>query len=191
MEKNTPGMKFKYNEKIIENLRKALSGDSYVKVGVLGSGGSEGSQVYIAGVHEFGGHPRVTDKMRGYFRAVFGASIKKTTTHITIPQRSFIRLSLATKSGEYSDWIKGNRDKIFTELAQGNIWTVLTKVGMKWENYIHECFRTRGWGQWAPISGLTEMGRRQDDAKGKGKVTRSPLRRTGALERSITHEVVL
>lgn len=191
MEKNTAGLKFKYNEKIVENLRKAFSGNAYVKIGIIGSGSTPGSIGYIAGVHEFGGNPRVTDKMRRFFRAAFGASIKQSTTHVHIPRRSFIRLTLMQKSTDYAAWIMSSRDKIFTEVAKGNIWTILTKVGMKWETYIHECFRTSGWGTWPKISSITEMGRLDDDAKGKGKVTRKPLRRTGALERAITHEVVL
>ena len=191
MEKNTPGLKFKYDERVVRNLKKAFSQESYVKVGILGGSGAQGSQAYIAGVHEFGGNPRVTDKMRRFFRAAFGASIRKDTTHIHIPRRSFIRLSLTQKGGEYTEWIKASRPQIFREIVAGNLFVILTKIGVQWENYIHECFRTSGWGSWPPISPITELGRLDDDAKGNGQVTRQPLRRTGALERSITHEVVL
>lgn len=44
----------------------------------------------IAAVHEYGARIQVTDKMRGYLAAQ-GLPLKKETTHITIPERSFLR----------------------------------------------------------------------------------------------------
>lgn len=44
----------------------------------------------IAAVHEFGATIPVTDKMRGWFGAN-GYPLKKETTEIIIPERSFIR----------------------------------------------------------------------------------------------------
>lgn len=58
-----------------------------VKVGYFG----EGHTQMLANVHEFGVDIAVTDKMRNFFRYKFGISLKKTTTHIKIPERSFIR----------------------------------------------------------------------------------------------------
>lgn len=67
------------------------SADSFngrrVQVGYFGTGHTQ----MLAAVHEFGADIPVTDKMRGYFRYKFGISLKKTTTHIKIPERSFIR----------------------------------------------------------------------------------------------------
>lgn len=51
---------------------------------------SEGDIKMIAGVHEFGCRIEVTDKMRGYL-GTLGLHLKKETTHIVIPERSFIR----------------------------------------------------------------------------------------------------
>lgn len=48
------------------------------------------TQEMIAKVHEFGARIRVTDKMRGYL-AVHGLHLKASTTHIVIPERSFLR----------------------------------------------------------------------------------------------------
>jgi hypothetical protein len=58
-----------------------------VKVGYFGSGHAQ----MLAAVHEFGVDIQVTEKMRKFFIAKFGIGIKQTTTHIKIPERSFIR----------------------------------------------------------------------------------------------------
>lgn len=50
--------------------------------------GSE--QAYIAAIHEWGVNIAVTEKMRRWFIAQ-GRPLKKSTTHIVIPERSFFR----------------------------------------------------------------------------------------------------
>ena len=57
-----------------------------VSVGVLGGG----EQAWLAGIHEYGCRIEVTDKMRKYLAAT-GLYLKKTTTHIVIPERAFLR----------------------------------------------------------------------------------------------------
>ena len=57
-----------------------------VSVGVLGGG----EQSWLASIHEYGCTIEVTDKMRKYLAAT-GLYLKKTTTHITIPERAFLR----------------------------------------------------------------------------------------------------
>lgn len=56
------------------------------KVGYM----SDGDLAMIASVHEHGARIKVTDKMRGYL-ASQGMFLKKTTTHIVIPERFFLR----------------------------------------------------------------------------------------------------
>ncbi len=58
-----------------------------IRVGYFGEGFSQ----MLAHIHEFGCDIPVTEKMRGFFRFQFGISLKKTTTVIRIPERSFIR----------------------------------------------------------------------------------------------------
>lgn len=67
---------------------------STVEVGYL----KKDEMAMIAGVQEFGARIRVTDKMRNYLAAT-GLPLKASTTHITIPERSFIRTG-ATESKE-------------------------------------------------------------------------------------------
>lgn len=57
-----------------------------VNVGVLG-----GEHAWLASIHEYGCKIPVTPKMRAFFRYKFGINLKKTTTEITIPERSFLR----------------------------------------------------------------------------------------------------
>lgn len=71
--------------RLLRTLRKLNGTD--IQVGVH-EGEAEISM--IAAVHEYGIDIQVTDKMRGWF-AYSGYPLKKTTTVITIPERSFIR----------------------------------------------------------------------------------------------------
>lgn len=56
-----------------------------VEVGVL-----KGENKWLASIHEYGCDIPVTDKMRKYL-ASQGLHLKKSTTHIRIPERSFLR----------------------------------------------------------------------------------------------------
>ena len=64
---------------------KGLDGKK-VSVGVLGGG----EQSWLASIHEYGCRIEVTPKMRAYLAAT-GLHLKATTTHITIPERAFLR----------------------------------------------------------------------------------------------------
>lgn len=52
--------------------------------------GSFGDHAWLAGIHEFGCVIPVTGKMRG-FLGTHGIHLKKETTQIVIPERSFLR----------------------------------------------------------------------------------------------------
>lgn len=56
-----------------------------VNVGVL-----QGEHQWLAGIHEYGCRIEVTENMRAYL-ASQGLHLKKSTTHIVIPERSFLR----------------------------------------------------------------------------------------------------
>ena len=65
---------------------KSLAGKK-IKVGIVGG---ESDLSMIAAVHEYGTSIKVTPKMRGWF-AANGYPLKKETTQIVIPERSFLR----------------------------------------------------------------------------------------------------
>lgn len=81
------GVKFKTTKNNIPQMQKSfkvLDGKK-VQVGVL-----EGEHKWLAGIHEYGCNIPVTQKMRSYLAAQ-GLYLKKTTTVIHIPERSFLR----------------------------------------------------------------------------------------------------
>ena len=83
------GMKVSYKSKgadfddMIQRL-KVIDGTA-VEVGVL-----KGESAWLASIHEYGCDIPVTEKMRKYL-ASQGLYLKKETTHIHIPERSFLR----------------------------------------------------------------------------------------------------
>lgn len=56
-----------------------------VKVGAM-----QGDHAWLAGIHEYGLDIEVTPKMRAFLHRQ-GLHLKKSTTHIRIPERSFLR----------------------------------------------------------------------------------------------------
>ena len=68
---------------LMENL-KSLNGRT-VEIGAL-----QGDNRWLAGIHEYGCDIPVTPKMRA-FLASQGLPLKASTTHIHIPERSFLR----------------------------------------------------------------------------------------------------
>lgn len=56
----------------------------------VGAIGKNGEMAWLAGIHEYGLHIKVTDKMRAYLHRQ-GLHLKKSTTEIIIPERSFLR----------------------------------------------------------------------------------------------------
>lgn len=73
-------------DELLNNLKELQ--DKSVNVGILGSADSKIKM--IAGVHEFGCDIKVTPAMRNYLHYI-GIHLKKSTTVIKIPERSFIR----------------------------------------------------------------------------------------------------
>lgn len=76
--------------------------------------GSE--QAYIAAIHEWGVNIPVTDKMRKWFIAQ-GHPLKKTTTQIVIPERSFFRNGMDAKG----DKIIEKYEKIIGDVLYGSM----------------------------------------------------------------------
>lgn len=82
------GVKWKTTKNMFPKMQaelKNLDGKK-VSVGVLGGG----ENAWLASIHEYGCRIEVTPKMRKYL-AKTGLYLKSTTTHITIPERAFLR----------------------------------------------------------------------------------------------------
>ena len=81
------GVKWKTKVNKLPQVAKTAEtiGGRKVKVGAL-----EGDHAWLAGIHEYGVNIEVTPKMRAYLHSQ-GLHLKDSTTHIHIPERSFIR----------------------------------------------------------------------------------------------------
>lgn len=167
-----------------------------VKVGLLASngGGEEVSKnLDLAGlgaVQEFGAKIKVTDKMRSYFRYKFGINLKKTTTEIVIPPRSFLQMPLSRKN----DLIKklkshaGIAEDVADYIAEtGDLQTIAILLGVSGVEQVKEAFNTGGFGEWEPNAPLTiEQKGSSMQLVGRGREN-DP---SAHLRKSITYEVI-
>lgn len=81
----------------------------------LGIDAPSGDKLYtVAWVHEFGFDIKVTPKMRGWFLGQ-GMPLKKTTTHIHIPERSYFRSGYDANASS----ISAKAEEMFDKLLQG------------------------------------------------------------------------
>lgn len=81
------GVKYKTKIDLTDDIVKAIKSidGKKVNVGVL-----SGEHQWLAGIHEYGCTIPVTPKMRAYLHKI-GVHLKKGTTKIVIPERSFLR----------------------------------------------------------------------------------------------------
>jgi len=180
----------------LKKLVKAMSDEVSVKVGLLAKqGGSDpvSENIDLAGlgaVQEFGAHIPVTDKMRGFFRYHFGINLKKDTTQIDIPARSFLQMPLERKN-ELLKRLKEHGFKNFDDLIDhitetGDYESLGYILGGVALEQIQEAFDTSGWGEWAPNSELTISNKIKSERQ---RATAKPLIDTGRLKDKITFEV--
>lgn len=97
--------KLEGGEALLAKLQKLADARGSVRAGVLeGAANADGKSVLeYAPVQEFGGRIPVTDRMRGFLAANYGIRLKKTTTAIVIPPRSFLRTAYQEHRGEWFD----------------------------------------------------------------------------------------
>lgn len=82
-----------------------------VNAGVL-----KGDHSWLASIHEYGCNIRVTDKMRAFLHSK-GIHLKKSTTVIKIPERSFLRSGHDT----YIDEVMEKSDKLISLVIGGQM----------------------------------------------------------------------
>jgi hypothetical protein len=98
------------NLKNLQQIIRELN-NKKIKVGIFGSAGSK--MLMIATVNEYGVDIVITPKMRWWLH-FNGLHVKKTTTQIHIPARSFIRATINEKQDEINSFVKANLDLLFT-----------------------------------------------------------------------------
>lgn len=158
-------------DKILRVLEELAS--TAVRIGILSS--AEGEILMIANVNEYGCDIPITNKMRGYFRGAFGINIKRDTTKIRIPERSFIRSSYDENKGKfrtYDDYLNAVLD------MKISVQEFYQMVGNACVNTIKEYIRR---GNFEPDSSLTLE---------QKKPKTSPLINTGNLINAIDYEVI-
>ena len=136
-------------------------------------GAFEGEHAWLVGIHEYGCKIKVTPKMRAWF-AYQGYPLKKTTTEITIPERSFIRAG----HDQYSEEVLKEAESVIDDVLVGtmSVERYCELIGMLMSERIKD-FATDLKNP--PNSGMTA------DRKGSS----NPLVDTGHMIQSITYEV--
>ena len=89
---------------------KSLNG-ARVHVGVL-----SGEHQWLAGIHEYGCIIPVTPAMRGYLHSI-GVHLKRSTTQIVIPERSFLRAGYDQNKDDVLD----RADKLLPDVLLGTL----------------------------------------------------------------------
>lgn len=84
-----------------------------------------GEQAWLAGIHEYGCKIEVTPKMRVWLHA-HGLHLKPSTTHITIPERSFLRAGF---DEHHEEVIKKCEKALGKTLIKGDVNDLLEFVG--------------------------------------------------------------
>lgn len=177
-------VQFQMDTKPLKNLKDFLSANYRVKIGVLGSDASKKrypddedgkktksqgiSAVELAATHEFGSDER------------------------NIPPRSFLRKTYHNYSDKFQASVGMKLSTIEKYILSGNGEQWLNKVGAQWVQWVQDTFKAQGPG-WPPHSKrYASFLKRTDSRRQKGnklKKTWPLLNRTGAMLRSITHEV--
>lgn len=96
----------------MDSLTKELNilSTSVIEVGILDT--ETGKIQMIATVNEFGIKIKITDKMRA-FLASQGFTLSRETKVITIPERSYIRRTVAEKEKKITNFIRKQFDLVF------------------------------------------------------------------------------
>lgn len=144
-----------------------------IRVGFVGQVDSK--ILMIAHVNEFGWQIEVTDKMRGYLGAT-GLHLKKETTNINIPERSFIRGGYDENKGKLERLIEGLLERVVT--FQITVEQFQNQIGQYCVGFIQE-FMT-------DLSGPENHPYTVDNKGGKT----NPLIDSGELREKITYKVV-
>lgn len=179
----------------LKKIAQAMSKQYTVKVGLLaGKGGNEpvSENLDMAGlgaVHEFGARIKVTDKMRGFFYYHFGVHLKKSTTEIIIPARSWLQMPLQQKNAIINKLKKRfkTQDELIEYVSKtGDFMSLAIMLGSAAVEQIQEAFATGGFGKWEPDSPLTIDDKGSSmPLVGKGRGNES----SGSLRRAVTYEV--
>lgn len=163
-------VKISDNNKIPELIEKltGIKGRT-IEAGVL----EDGEQAMIAHVHEYGVDIGVTPRMRAYLHYM-DIHLRKDTTHIRIPERSFLRSGWDENKGDIEKKIETMLGSVIEQGLDPD--TFLDMIGLEVEGKIKEKIVELSS---PPLS----------DATAENKGSSNPLVDTGSLVDSISHQV--
>lgn len=146
---------------------EALSG-AKVRVGVL-----TGEHQWLAAIHEYGCKIPVTPKMRAYLHSI-GVHLKKSTTEIVIPERSFLRAGFDERHKEVLD----QAERVLPDVLAGTMSEeqYLDLVGMTLRDAIKDY-----------AVDLKDPPKKPWPTRDSGK--NNPLIQTGAMVNGIEYEI--
>lgn len=129
------GVKHTTKKNEFPSMRKrvdAINGKG-VEVGVL-----QGEHAWLASIHEYGCVIRVTPKMRAYLHGQ-GLHLKESTTHITIPERAFLRTGYDEAKGDVMEHAR----QMMADVINGTMSedTLFKAVGMELADAIKDYAR--------------------------------------------------
>lgn len=137
-------------------------------------GALKGEHAWLASIHEYGCRIPVTPKMRAFFRYKFGVNLKKSTTEIVIPERSFLRAGF----DENADDVLKDAESVLPDVLIGTMSTdeYAEMVGLLLATAIQDYATNLSSPSNSPLT-----------VKQKG--SSNPLVDTGNMINSITYEV--
>lgn len=142
-----------------------------VRVGIFG--GEDSEMKTIGAVHEFGAEIMVTPKMRAWFAAQ-GYPLKKSTTSIKIPERSFIRSGFDENESALLSKIEESFQSVLDLNINADVFA--DAVGLELEGMIQD-----------KMTNLREPANSDMTIERKG--SDNPLVDSGRLIEAITHKV--
>lgn len=145
----------------LENLLKQIGGEFVARVGVIGSAAGE-----------------VHDSESGLTNAELGLIHEFGSESRNIPARSFLRMPLETKQDQLID--KLDTGEVKDAIESGDIKQVYKVLGREGEQIVRDAFMSGGYGNWKANAPATVA----------RKGTDKPLLDTGALQRSVSSDVV-
>lgn len=165
------GVKIKIVKNDLYKMKQSLDALNGRKVNVGHLNGGE--QAWLAAIHEYGCDILVTEKMRNYLHAR-GLHLKPTTTHIHIPERSFLRAGF---DKNHTRIIKLNEQALAKCLLDGDVDIFLESVGLMLCDAIKDF-----------AVALKTPPNHPFTIEGKGRS--NPLVNTGEMINALTYEVV-
>lgn len=158
-----------------------------VNIGIVGEPDSK--LLMVAAVNEYGANIEITPKMRKFLHMT-GLHVKKETTHIVIPERSFIRSTFDDK--KYFKELQAKLEPVFARVLndEADPEILLDSIGLLYQSFVKRTLRSIKSPENHPftIHGSPKGTDKRFAVKGKGQ-GKGLLYNTGTLLRSINYEV--